>query len=301
MFYAGDVPWHGLGTHVEEAVTWEEAVRLAKADWDAETEIIFTADGEVIPGWLATVRATDGKPLGIVSERYKIVQYRDAASYLDSLIQDRVLRFETAGVLRDGAAFWALARMDEDLRIQDDVWAQYMLTVTSHDRSHGFQIHATQVRVVCANTLLAATRGAPSLSIRHIGDVDAKLRAARKAFSVTTAEQRRMHEWLEDLTKVEVGEDELVAVREEMFGTLDDATPTRRRNAVDRFLAIYNAERERCGPNAYALANAVTGYADHGMTTKAGTEKLAAVISGAPAILKASGLAVVGKIAGTML
>ena len=80
------VPWHGLGTPVEESLTSADALKVAGLDWTVESKPIFTAESLEIPGYKANVRNIDGKVLGIVSDRYKIVQNSDAFTFTDSLI-----------------------------------------------------------------------------------------------------------------------------------------------------------------------------------------------------------------------
>ena len=41
MFYAGQTPWHGLGTKVEREVTSAAAMKLAGLDWMVEKNPVF--------------------------------------------------------------------------------------------------------------------------------------------------------------------------------------------------------------------------------------------------------------------
>ena len=74
MFYIREKAWHGLGTRVEEAPASANALRLAGLDWQVIQEPIFTDNGELISGYKANVRNSDRKVLGVVSDRYKLVQ-----------------------------------------------------------------------------------------------------------------------------------------------------------------------------------------------------------------------------------
>jgi len=44
MFYVREVPWHGLGIRVEEALDSKEALTAAGLDWLVEQKPIYTAD-----------------------------------------------------------------------------------------------------------------------------------------------------------------------------------------------------------------------------------------------------------------
>ena len=86
MFSVREKPWHGLGTIVMEAPTSAGALRLAGLDWDVVQEPIFTGFKEPIEGYKANIRDSDRRILGVVSDRYKVVQNTDAFSFTDELL-----------------------------------------------------------------------------------------------------------------------------------------------------------------------------------------------------------------------
>lgn len=85
MFYVRETPWHGLGTKVEEAVSSKEALAAAGLNWNVVQEKLYTEDGKCVAGFYANVRDSDNKVLGVVTNRYKIVQNREAFAFTDSL------------------------------------------------------------------------------------------------------------------------------------------------------------------------------------------------------------------------
>jgi hypothetical protein len=105
MFYVREVPWHGLGIRVEETLTSDEALRVAGLDWRVNNYPIYDQYGKPIPNYVANTRDKDRKVLGIVTDRYKIVQNADAFSFTDHLLGDDV-RYETAGSLNEGRKIW---------------------------------------------------------------------------------------------------------------------------------------------------------------------------------------------------
>lgn len=107
MFYTRVTPWHGLGTRVEEAPDSREALILADLDWQVIQKPIMTGDGQPIDGFKANIRDRDGQVLGVVTDRYKVVQNEDAFAFTDELLGEGVA-YETAGSLQKAAApgFW---------------------------------------------------------------------------------------------------------------------------------------------------------------------------------------------------
>lgn len=96
MFYTREKPWHGLGIRVTEAPSSEEALRLAGLDWQVKQEPVYTDTGEAIPGYKANIRDRDRRVLGVVTDRYKIIQNQEAFAFTDALLGKGV-RYETAG------------------------------------------------------------------------------------------------------------------------------------------------------------------------------------------------------------
>ena len=74
MFYVREKPWHGLGTEVQEAPTSIDALTLAGLDWEVIQKDVYTDDGSLISGYKLNTRSIDSAALGIVSDRYKVVQ-----------------------------------------------------------------------------------------------------------------------------------------------------------------------------------------------------------------------------------
>lgn len=134
MFYTREKPWHGLGTKVEEAPTSTDALRLAGLDWQVIQEPIYTDTGERISGYKANVRDSDRKVLGVVTDRYKIIQNQEAFAFTDSLLGEGV-RYETAGALQEGRKVWLLARLPREYIISGERISPYLVFSNTHDGS----------------------------------------------------------------------------------------------------------------------------------------------------------------------
>lgn len=301
MFYAGELPWHGLGKGVEEAQTSAKAISLAGlGKWDIHLEK-FTAESGGSPDDLrAIVRGIDHKVLGVATEAYKPIQNERMFDFMDSLVADKVIRYDTAGSLMGGKRVWLLARMDEDMRVGADIYHQYLLLTAGHDNFASLKVYPTEVRVVCNNTLMQATRRTPAaVRIVHSGDIGRKFTAARTILQITTKAQRDMHQWMEKLVRKTLSVDEVDTVREAMFGSLDDETPSRRRDAIERFISIYNAEQQREGRTGYAVLQTITGYADHMINLRSrddNEERLRSAIGGTGLLFKQKGIAALSAV-----
>lgn len=303
MFYAGEVPWHGLGTRVEEAQTSEEAIKLAGLDWDVELGQLWGGPSQrLIDGRFAVYRVTDGKVLGVTNGRsYRPVQNREVFAFADSLVQDRVLRYETAGSLHGGAQVWVLARLDGNIEVAGDRHVPYLLLRNGHDASTPVSALPTSVRVVCRNTLDMAFNqdGKRGVRIRHTVNVKERMEEARRVLAVTTEQQRRYTEWLQSAAATRVAASEFDTLQAALFGPLDDTTGKQRREAIELFRRMYDAETAAVGQNAYAMANAVTGYGNHGIEFRPnaeGSERMVGVTFGSGAAFMQRGMATVAEV-----
>ena len=151
MMYVREKPWHGLGTQVEEAPTSAEALRMAGLDWNVVQRNIQVCGGAKIQNYKANIRDSDGTVLGVVTDRYKIVQNAEAFEFTDSLIGGEV-RYETAGSLNGGRKIWLLAKLPET-EIVGDKTEPYLCFTNTHDGSGAIRVCMTPIRVVCNNTL----------------------------------------------------------------------------------------------------------------------------------------------------
>jgi phage/plasmid-like protein (TIGR03299 family) len=182
MFSNREMPWHRNSTIVQGALTSEEALIASGLNWNVvQTPLEAKWNNEYIDisGYVANIRDTDKSVLGVVTESYKVVQNKHAFAFVDNLVGDANLKYETAGSLSGGKIVWMLALLPE-IEIAGDAIAPYLVFTNGHDGRNAIKAAMTPVRVVCANTLaLALGTSQRQWSTKHIGDMDGKLINAR--------------------------------------------------------------------------------------------------------------------------
>lgn len=119
MFYTREKPWHGLGTMVLEAPDSKAALQLAGLDWQVIQRKLMTEEGVPVPGFMANIRETDNQVLGVVTNRYRVVQNEEAFAFTDALLGEGVT-YETAGSLQNGRRTWILAKLPQRYIISGD-------------------------------------------------------------------------------------------------------------------------------------------------------------------------------------
>ena len=183
MFSTRVQPWHGLGTILPEAPTSREAIIYAGLDWGVtQVPALRHFQGSNYPGpvdnYLFNVRSDTDRTLGIVTDRYKIVQNREAFDFADALTNTGEVTYETAGCLEGGKRVWLLAQLPPEYILGDEI-ARYFCFTHGHDGQTPINCFFTADRVVCHNTLTMALRNAKrKISIKHTGDVQEKMKQA---------------------------------------------------------------------------------------------------------------------------
>ena len=184
MFSVRETPWHGHGRIIMDAPASREALELAGLDWQVESRNIYSGTGAMIPGYRANVRSTDDAVLGVVSDRYRIVQNEEAFQFTDDLLGEGVT-YETAGSLQGGKKVWMLARLPRKYLIAGDQVEPYLVIFNSHDGSSGVKVAMTPIRVVCQNTLnLALNTAKRSWTARHTENVLLRVQDARETLQL---------------------------------------------------------------------------------------------------------------------
>ena len=206
IFSVRETPWHGMGEIVKEAPSSADAIRYAGLDWEVEQQPIYLGNGTKIVGSYANVRSSDGRCLGVVGERYKIVQNAEAFEFTDALLGEGV-RYETAGSLKDGRTVWLLAKMPESIEILGDKVDPYLVFTNTHDGSGAVRVTMTPIRVVCWNTLNIALNGAKRVwSARHTGSITNKLDEAMETLQFANKYIEATKETFEQLHKVKISD-----------------------------------------------------------------------------------------------
>lgn len=267
MFSVREKPWHGLGTIVAEAPSSSEALRLAGLDWGVEQQAIFTKSG-VVEGFKANVRSTDKKVLGVVSDRYKIIQNKDAFAFTDKLLGAGV-RYETAGSLQAGKKIWLLATLPKEYIIAGERISPYLVFSNTHDGSGAVRVAITPIRVVCNNTLnLALNTATRSFSMVHTGDIRGKVNEAKQTLFMADQYMENLGREFERLRKVKVTDQQVKEYIELLLPIENGASLTTVKNTrklrEDMRARYYDApDLKDVGNNAYRFINAVSDFATH--------------------------------------
>lgn len=268
MFSVREKPWHGLGTIVHEAPTSADAIRLAGLDWTVVQEPIYTNFNKPVEGYRANVRSSDRKVLGVVSDRYKVVQNVDAFSFTDELLGKGV-SYETAGSLQEGKKVWLLARLPREYIIAGEKISPYLVFSNTHDGSGSVKVAVTPVRVVCNNTLnLALDTARRSFSMIHTGNIQDKIQEAKDTLFLVEEYMDCLGVEFEQLRRQKITDRQLEEYIEQLLPMEKEPTPVQSKNILrlrEDMRKRYNdaPDLQKVGNNAYRFINAVSDFATH--------------------------------------
>ncbi len=268
MFYTREKPWHGLGIMVADAPNSKDALRLAGLNWKVLQEPVYTENKELIQGYKANVRNSDRKVLGVVTDRYKVIQNEEAFAFTDALLGEGV-RYETAGSLQEGRRVWMLARLPREFIIGGERISPYMVFSNTHDGSGAVKTALTPIRVVCNNTLNLALRTAKrSWSMIHTGDISGKIEEAKNTLLLADEYMTALGQEFENLRKIKLSERQVQDYIKILLPMEENYTLQQKRGIEklreDMRMRYFDApDLKDVGNNGYRFVNAVSDFATH--------------------------------------
>jgi phage/plasmid-like protein (TIGR03299 family) len=161
MAYAGELPWHGLGSQVSDDISTDGMMEAAGLDWSVTKQPMYYMDdlGEMgeVPGKSALVRSSDNKVMDIVGSDWNPVQNAEAFEFFREFVDSGDMKMHTAGSLKGGKMVWALAKVNDGFTIKtaqgEDSVESYLLFSNPHQYGKSIDVRFTPIRVVCNNTL----------------------------------------------------------------------------------------------------------------------------------------------------
>ena len=303
MAYIGQTPWHELGNQLPPRQPIEVWAQKAGMDWSIhETPVRYMAEQAGALGSIMTFddqkvlyRSDTKAPLSVVGNRYQIVQPKEVLEFYRDLTEISGFELETAGVLRAGRKFWALARTGKETVLKgSDAVKGYLLLATSCDGTLATTATPTTIRVVCNNTLSIALNGATSaIKVPHSTsfDADAVKRQLGIAVSQWDSFMYRMKTLAERKVKSHESMNYFLKVLCQTDGHADTALGLTNERALKKVQTLYEgqgrgAELAAAKGTAWGLLSAVTEFVDHERRARSQEYRLDSAWFGQGAALK---------------
>ncbi|MBV8618868.1 MAG: DUF932 domain-containing protein [Curvibacter sp.] len=303
MAYVGTAPWHSLGNPLPPKQSIDVWAREAGMDWTiCETPVRYLTEQAGALGSIQTFedqkvlyRSDTKAALSVVSGRYQVVQPKAVLEFYRDLSEVSGFELETAGVLKAGRKFWALARTGKSCTLKGtDVVNGYLLLATSCDGTLATTATPTTIRVVCNNTLTIALQGAASaIKVPHNTSFDAQMVKKQLGIAVSSWDSfmYRMKTLSERKVKTHEAMNYFLKVLCQTDSHVDAAQGLVNERALKKVQSLYDghgkgADLASAHGTAWGLLNAVTEFVDHERRARSQEYRLDSAWFGQGATLK---------------
>lgn len=290
-----ELAWHRLGK-VVDSMTSKEAIELSGLDYEVEKVPLYFANENLaldagssfdynhvrrinhkegggslnplinVANSYATVRTDDYTQLGVVGQRYEVIQNIEAFDFFDRIVGEGHAMYETAGALGNGETIFVTAKIPSKMIVAKDEIDKYLLFTNSHDGSSAVNILFTPVRVVCNNTLTAALRGAKNkYVVRHTISAQEKLKLAEITLGIVSKQSEVLEELFTQWSKEYLEDDSIDDILESALGLKRDKEGKLSTRADNMLTSIKDYHESGVGQShirgtKWGVFNAVSGY-----------------------------------------
>lgn len=251
---------------ISRATDVKTALIFAGLDWNVESRSVFDANGNIYPNYKANVRQDNDKLLGIVTDKYHVVQNQEAFEFVDNLVNEG-FEFSKAGTFRDSKSIWVMGNLPKEKILGDDI-SNNVIFVNSHDGTSGVKVMMTPIRIICSNMMNYALREADRIwSVKHTGSITYKLEEAKSTLGLATKYMEALNDESERLAKMKITEAQINSIFDKMF-PVDASTTARKINNIaimkDNYMHCYNAaDLANFKGTVYGALQAMSDYVSH--------------------------------------
>jgi phage/plasmid-like protein (TIGR03299 family) len=276
MAYAGEKPWHNLGSNIDADSSIEQWQVAAGLEWTVSKRPVLFQSNKAdfaqmsFKDKFVLARDSDDRAYSVVSGRYKPVQPKEVLEFFRDLIQMHGMKIETAGSLKDGQRIWALAKTGDVHKVLGvDQVDSYLLLGTSYDLTFSTLAQFTSVRVVCNNTLQQSLKNySTRVTIPHFRDFNAddiktQLGIGKEAWAAYSASLDVLAKMKLDTVKAEhvIGKIFQIDPKDDPASKTNAPKIVHCNNVFDLFMGKAIGS-DIAGQTGWGLLNGVTEYID---------------------------------------
>lgn len=174
-------PWQGLGIDVNGTMKLDEVLSVADLNFTVAKRPIQVCGGKKIEGIVANVRTDTNEVIGVVGNRYEIVQNTEAFNFLDDMVSGG-MEFVSANMSTQNSKAWILGRLNP-INIMGDEIVPHVFFSNNFDGKSGIKLSVCMLRTWCQNGMSYLVPSAKfSWTIRHTKTAFDKIRIAQDNF-----------------------------------------------------------------------------------------------------------------------
>ena len=239
-----------------------------KLNWDITQKPVYSDYGP-IENTIANYRSDNQEFLGLVSDRYQVLNNYEAFQFIDELDN---FTFDRAGCSNNGKQVFIVGKTTETFELdENDTVEEYMTFIHGHDGCHAIKLIISPIRTFCTNQLnLLLARNKFSYSIKHIGDMEGKLQEARLAITKGAKYMNDLKETLNSLKDQKLENFDIMKFSKELVTSISGNIVTPRQEmknaaAYTKIADIYNEKNDNQNYKGtkFGVLNAVSDYISH--------------------------------------
>lgn len=147
--------WNGIGRNVADCRDMEQVLKASGLDYEVEKRPVFMNAGPVdmteamtaIPNRFVTVRTSDNHPYDVVSDKFEVIQNRDAFDFVNYMGDE--VQFEKAGETTGGMVY-IIAKLPE-VSILGDAFIPHVIFRNGFNGKVKITAAICPLRIVCQN------------------------------------------------------------------------------------------------------------------------------------------------------
>lgn len=258
--------WTGIGSTINEK-TVDTALTKAKLNYTVQKETLWLSDKTKVDDMMANTYLDEKGHkhiLGVVGEKYEIVQNRDGFAFVDYISEG--LKFVKGGMTHTGMVYLIAELPSVD--ILGDQFNPYVIFRNSFNGKYQLSAAITPLRVVCQNQFnFAFNHVANTINIRHSARVGERMEDAKEVLRGVAIYMGKLNEVAKQFSKVKLTQGETEQAINMLFPTPDNADELKKvvlAHQKKAFAQMLNADdNQNHKRNAWGLVNAYTDFITH--------------------------------------
>lgn len=263
--------WHAIGKSVEQCKDLQGVLTASGLDYEVKKLPVFMQDPtdfevKAIPNRFVTTRMTDGHPYDVVSDKFEIVQNRDAFDFVNYMGKD--LQFEKAGETENGMVY-IIGKLPE-VDILGDAFTPHVIFRNGFTGKIKITAAICPLRIVCQNQFNFAFKNTQNaVMIRHVQNAQTKLEEAREVLSLSADYMEELNAMAQQYAGIKLAPADLEKVLDQMFPmpAIESMNAFKRHQLEEAraaFTKAYNADDNgNFRGTAWGIINAYTDYITH--------------------------------------
>ena len=274
IFIDRTTTWHAIGKSVEECKNMEQVLKASGLDYTVSKEPVFMTDDEerqiFVPNRFVTVRDTDQHMYDVVSDKFEIIQNRDAFDFVNYMGDE--LSFEKAGETANGMVY-VIGSLPE-VNVLGDKFVPHVLFRNGFSGKVKITAAICPLRIVCQNQFNFAFKNTENtITIRHVQNAERKLEEAREVLKMSADYMQKITEVAEQYAGIKLTSKQLEQVMQRLFPmdgieNMNAYKRNRLESAREAFKKAYEADDNgNFRGTGWGLVNAYTDFITHRVPT----------------------------------